>query len=82
MVRVFLLQDAIEMYTINGAYVMRQEDITGSLIVGKKADFIVLNQDIVSLARSGQKSNIPNTKVIQTVLEGVEVHSSPECYDY
>ncbi|HNL07177.1 MAG TPA: amidohydrolase, partial [Chitinophagales bacterium] len=36
------LEDALKAYTINAAYVMRQEDIVGSLEVGKEADFIVL----------------------------------------
>jgi predicted amidohydrolase YtcJ len=36
------LQTALEMYTINGAYVMRQEDKTGSLDIGKEADLVSL----------------------------------------
>lgn len=35
------------MYTINGAYAMRQEERTGSLTVGKEADLVVLDMNIV-----------------------------------
>ncbi len=66
------------MYTINGAYVMRQEDVTGSLMVGKEADFIVINQDILSLANSGQASKIPGTKVLRTFLAGDEVFNAQD----
>ncbi|MDH4039443.1 MAG: amidohydrolase family protein, partial [Gammaproteobacteria bacterium] len=37
--------DAIDAYTINGARLMHQQDITGSLEAGKKADFIILDRD-------------------------------------
>ena len=36
--------DAIDAYTINGARLMQQQDITGSLEAGKKADFIILDR--------------------------------------
>ncbi len=32
------------MYTVNGAYSMRQEDKVGHLAPGMEADFIVINQ--------------------------------------
>ena len=44
--KIFSLEDAVKGYTIEAAYVMRQEDKVGSLEVGKEADFIVLNQNI------------------------------------
>ena len=61
------------MYTINGAYSMRQENVTGSLVVGKDADFIVIDQDIFDLEYNYQESRIANTKVKMTVLEGEEI---------
>lgn len=67
------LKQAIEMYTINGAYTMRQEDKTGSLIMGKAADFIVLDRDIFNLAPN---QHINNTKVLQTVLAGQAIWTS------
>lgn len=43
------LEEAIKAYTINAAYVMRQEEKVGSLEVGKEADFIILNQNIFEI---------------------------------
>ena len=60
------LKAAIEAYTINGAYVMGQEAITGSLEVGKAADFVVLDQNIFDVV----PSKIADTQVLTTVLEG------------
>ena len=60
------LKAIIEAYTINGAYVMGQENITGSLEVGKAADFVVLDQNIFDV----NVDQIAQTKVLLTVLEG------------
>ena len=66
-----LFQAAIEYYTINGAYAMRQEDITGSLTVGKKADLVIVDRDIFS---PSQKGNIKRTRIIKTILGGEEIY--------
>lgn len=60
------LEDAIIGYTLNPAYVMRQEDKVGSLEVGKEADFIVLNKDITSIS----PNQIGTTEVLETYLKG------------
>ncbi len=64
------LEEAIKAYTINGAYVMRQEDKLGSLEVGKLADFIVINQDIFEIP----VSQIGKTLVNLTVLNGETIY--------
>ncbi|WBX76664.1 amidohydrolase [Tenacibaculum ovolyticum] len=64
-----LLEEAIKAYTINGAYVMRQEDKVGSLEVGKLADFIVLDNDIFTIP----SNQINKTKVILTIFNGKEI---------
>jgi len=46
------VQDAIDGYTINAARAMRIADLSGSLEVGKRADFIVINNDLIALAQS------------------------------
>lgn len=66
------LEMAIKAYTINGAYVMRQEDKVGSLEVGKLADFVVLDRDLFSIPNT----QISQTKVIITVFNGVEVYKN------
>ena len=67
------LKQAVEMYTINAAYVMRQEDKTGSLEVAKAADFVVIDQDIFYDVPVG---DIHKTKVLRTFLQGKEVYNS------
>lgn len=66
----------IDAYTINGAKALRHSDRVGSLEVGKKADFIVLNQNIIDLANSGQANRIDETQVLTTVFNGAVVYSS------
>ncbi len=57
------------MYTINSAYAMRQEKVTGSLVVGKEADLIVVDRDIFAVA----EDDLDKAVVLQTVLQGEEV---------
>lgn len=64
------LTEAIKAYTLNGAYVMRQEDKVGSLEVGKLADFIVLDKDIFSIS----SNQIKNTKIVMTIFNGEEIY--------
>lgn len=60
------LEEAIKAYTINAAYVMRQEDIVGSIEVGKEADLIVLDRNIFEIPNN----QISQTKVDLTYLQG------------
>ncbi len=64
------LEDVIQAYTLNAAYTMRQEDKVGSLEVGKRADLIVLNQNLFEIP----VSKISKTKVLMTFLEGELVY--------
>ncbi|XP_063447436.1 putative amidohydrolase YtcJ [Mytilus trossulus] len=60
------IKQAIEMYTINGAYAMRQEHIVGSLENGKEADFVVIDSDVMKIPNS----KISKIKIKMTVLRG------------
>jgi len=64
------LKEAVRAYTINAAYVMRQENIVGSLEVGKEADFIILSQNIFEIA----PEQISQTEVLATYLQGEPVY--------
>ncbi|MFY0628866.1 MAG: amidohydrolase [Flavobacteriaceae bacterium] len=64
------LENAIKAYTINGAYVMRQENKVGTLEVGKLADFVVLDRDIFTISNT----QISQTKVVLTVFNGNEIY--------
>ena len=68
------VEAAVRAYTINAAYVMRQEDKTGSLEVGKLADLIIIDRDIFTV----EKTQIRNTNVLVTLLGGKEVYKSPD----
>ena len=56
-------QKALEGMTIAGAEMLDQGEVTGSLTVGKRADFIVMNGDPLSIY----------TRVLETWIEGVKV---------
>ena len=60
------LKQAIKNHTINVAYQFHREDITGSLKVGKSADFVVLSKDIESVSAD----EIYTINVVETVFKG------------
>ncbi|OUL56421.1 amidohydrolase [Pseudoalteromonas ulvae] len=64
------LDQAIRAYTINGAYTMRQEHLVGSIEVGKRADFVVLDRDITTTATDQLK----HVKVMLTLFDGEIVY--------
>jgi len=59
-------QEALYGMTIWAAYANFESEEKGSLEVGKMADFVVLDQDILTVPLS----QIPKTKVIQTYIAG------------
>ena len=63
---------AIDAYTLNAAYVMRQETKTGSLEVGKWADFIVVDRDVFTVPIN----EVGGTKTLLTYVDGKEVYRS------
>lgn len=56
--------------TIDPAYASFTEDILGSIEIGKRADFVVLNQDIMTVP----VEKILKTKVTATVIDGKPVY--------
>jgi predicted amidohydrolase YtcJ len=66
------LEAMVASFTINGAYANFLESQTGSLEVGKRADFVVLDQNIYNL----QPNEIAKAKVLQTYLDGEEVYNA------
>jgi len=70
------IEDLIEAYTINGARALNRGSQIGSLEVGKSADFIILDQDILTLAKAGHPEKIGDTKVLETWFMGKKVYSS------
>ncbi|MGD9500984.1 MAG: amidohydrolase [Methyloceanibacter sp.] len=66
------LETAIDAYTINAAYAMKQDKITGSVETGKRADLVVLDRDILTV----DPETIGDTKVLATYLDGRLVYSA------
>ncbi|MGY3943485.1 amidohydrolase [Aeromonas tecta] len=71
------LTEMLAAYTINGANAVRQGDITGSIEVGKSADFIVLDRDLFALVNAGTPEQIAETQVERTVFQGETVYPAP-----
>ncbi|MEZ9655994.1 amidohydrolase [Vibrio splendidus] len=61
---------AIDAYTINAASSLGIDDITGSIEVGKSADFAILDRDITTISAR----QIAKTQVLMTVLRGDVVY--------
>ena len=64
--------EALSGMTKWGAYANFEEDQKGSIEVGKVADFIILDRDIISI----KESNILKTRVVATLLNGNIVYSN------
>ncbi|MBM3291516.1 amidohydrolase family protein, partial [Candidatus Bathyarchaeota archaeon] len=65
------IEDAIKIYTINGAYLSKEENIKGSIEEGKLADLTILDRDI-TVAPSEE---LLNAKVLMTIVDGKVVFS-------
>jgi predicted amidohydrolase YtcJ len=66
------VEEAVEYYTLGSAYASFEEEIKGSLQVGKLADIVVLSKDIFTIP----EEEILNTDVIYTILGGKIIYSS------
>jgi predicted amidohydrolase YtcJ len=64
------IKEAIEMYTVNPAFAMRQEDRVGFLSEGMEADLTVIDQDILKI----NVEKIKDTQVLQTIFMGKSVY--------
>ncbi len=65
-------EDALRGMTIWAAKSAFEEDVKGSIEAGKFADFIVLEDDIITI----EIDRIPNLKVMFTYLNGEKVYES------
>jgi len=59
--------------TLNAAYELHEDDVTGSLEAGKLADMIVLDRDPLKVPAD----QIAGTKVLATLVGGKVVYEAP-----
>jgi hypothetical protein len=59
-------EEALKSYTWNNAYAAFEENLKGSLAMGKLADVTVLSRDIMTIP----EDEIPSTDVVYTIVGG------------
>ena len=68
------LEQALKIYTVNGARALKLGNVTGSIETGKSADMIVLDQNLFDIP----VDRISDTKVEMTLFEGHVVYRPKE----
>lgn len=71
------LMDALAAFTAGSAYVNHLDDVTGSLVVGKDADLVILDRDLFDRGAGA----IGEATVVGTFVEGVAVFEGPGLED-
>lgn len=66
------VEEALRCYTVESAYSVFMENTIGSLAVGKKADFVVLSNNIMTVP----PARVNDIKVETTILGGIVEYSS------
>ena len=61
---------ALRSYTLDAAFGAFEEDIKGSISVGKLADFTIYDQDLMTIP----ENEILNTKIVMTIFNGEVVY--------
>jgi len=64
------LDDALRIYTLNGARALRIDTETGSITTGKFADFIILDRDLFKVP----VTEVGDTQVLETWFEGQRIY--------
>ncbi len=60
------IEQATQAYTLNGAYLLGKEDLLGSIEVGKRADLIVVDRNILEAS----PEEINDARVLSTMMNG------------
>jgi predicted amidohydrolase YtcJ len=68
------VEQAIRSYTINGAWQDHQENIRGSIEVGKLADFTIIGDDILTI----DPNRIHEIPILYTIVDGNTVYKNPK----
>ncbi len=70
------IDDAIAAYTIHGAKLFGHDARLGSIEVGKKADLIAIDRNLIELADSGRAHEIGATRVELTIFDGKLIYEA------
>jgi hypothetical protein len=68
------MEEALKTYTINGAYAAFEENIKGSIKVGKFADFVILDRNPLEV----DKNEIKEIQILETIIRGKSVFKKDE----
>lgn len=60
------IEGAIQAYTTNGTHLLGMEDLIGSIDVGKRADLIVVDRDILDAS----PEQIAEARILSTMMNG------------
>ena len=66
------VREAIEGFTINNAYQMHMDSVVGSIEVGKYADFVILEENILEIPAE----RIHCVKVCETIMDGTTTYKA------
>ena len=67
-------EQALRSYTLDAAYGAFEEDIKGSITVGKLADFTIYSQDLMTVA----EEEFLSTEIAMTIFDGKVVYTKDE----
>ena len=67
------VEETVRAYTLGSAYAEFQENVKGSIKVGKLADLVLLSRDIFTI----DPKDIENVKVVLTMVDGRVVFETP-----
>jgi predicted amidohydrolase YtcJ len=70
-------EEALKSYTLNSAFAAFEEDIKGSLTLGKLGDVTVLSKDIMTIP----EDEIPTTEVLYTIVGGKVLYKKEKATD-
>ncbi len=71
------IEQAIRAYTLNGARLLGKQDLLGSIEVGKRADLIVVDRDILN----STPEQIVEARVLSTMMNGRVVFDDAEGWE-